>query len=86
MAQAQCTDPDNDGVCSSLDNCPDVFNPSQANSDGDAYGDACDPCIDVDGDGSCKGTDCNDNDPNNYPGNTETCDSQDNNCNNEVDE
>ncbi len=46
----------NDGA---VDNCPGVDNPSQANYDGDAFGDACDPCppiandapIDTDGDG-----------------------------------
>ena len=33
-----------------------------------------------------KLTDCNDNDPNTFPGQTEACDSKDNNCNNQVDE
>ena len=43
--------------------------------------------FDMDNDGftSCGG-DCDDNDPNNYPGNIEICDGQDNNCNNMVDE
>jgi hypothetical protein len=31
-------------VCDALDNCPTVPNPDQANADGDALGDACDPC------------------------------------------
>jgi hypothetical protein len=37
--------------------------------------------FDMDGDGVtiCAG-DCDDNDPNNFPGNTEICDGQDNNC------
>ncbi len=42
--------------------------------------------VDNDGDGSPEGQDCDDNDPNNFPGNTEICDGQDNNCNNEIDE
>ena len=45
------------------------------------------PTLDADGDGIsiCDG-DCNDNDPNNFPGNTEVCDGQDNNCNGQTDE
>lgn len=37
-----CSDGDGDGVCNSADNCPSVPNPTQANCDGDSYGDACD--------------------------------------------
>ncbi|KAA3640250.1 MAG: HYR domain-containing protein, partial [Bacteroidetes bacterium] len=40
-------------------------------SDGDGFADACEDCP---------------NDPNNYPGNTEVCDGQDNDCDGEVDE
>ncbi len=43
------TDPDCDGVLLPADNCPDVANPDQANLDGDALGDACDPDDDNDG-------------------------------------
>ncbi|MCK5605943.1 putative metal-binding motif-containing protein, partial [Candidatus Pacearchaeota archaeon] len=32
------------------------------------------------------GDDCDDNDPNNYPGNSELCDNADNNCNTQIDE
>ncbi|MEO6027465.1 MAG: thrombospondin type 3 repeat-containing protein, partial [Candidatus Binatia bacterium] len=42
--------PDGDGVAG-CDNCPGVFNPGQEDSDGDAVGDACDPCTDTDVDG-----------------------------------
>ncbi len=41
-----CSDhPDDDGdfITNSMDNCPNVYNPSQQDSDGDGMGDACDP-------------------------------------------
>ena len=50
-------DRDHDGILDSVDNCPDVANPMQADEDGDRLGDACDPCppfldnSDSDGDG-----------------------------------
>ncbi|MDX1408474.1 MAG: MopE-related protein, partial [Saprospiraceae bacterium] len=47
-------------------------------------------CQDSDGDGfddiACGGMDCDDADANNYPGNTEVCDGQDNNCDGVIDE
>ncbi len=44
--EPDCEDPDMDGVyvCAGGDNCPDRFNPDQANFEGDALGDACDAC------------------------------------------
>ena len=35
-------DNDGDGICNNTDNCPDSFNPDQADSDGDGEGDVCD--------------------------------------------
>ncbi len=43
-------DPDTDGVCSATDNCPDVTNTNQIDTDGDGSGDDCDACTDTDGD------------------------------------
>ena len=40
---AAVADPDGDGIFSNADNCPGVANPDQKDSDGDGYGDACDP-------------------------------------------
>jgi hypothetical protein len=52
-------DGDNDGVTDEDDNCPDVSNPGQEDSDGDGSGDACDdtPTGDDDGDGVDNGED-----------------------------
>jgi hypothetical protein len=36
-------DPDKDGLVTNRDNCPGVTNADQVDSDGDGYGDACDP-------------------------------------------
>jgi hypothetical protein len=56
------SDDDGDGVPNDQDNCPDVFNPGQADSDTDDIGDACDVCPldadnDADGDGVCGDVD-----------------------------
>ena len=37
-------DIDDDGVLNADDNCIDIFNPEQEDSDGDLIGDVCDPC------------------------------------------
>ncbi|MDD5427306.1 MAG: SBBP repeat-containing protein, partial [candidate division Zixibacteria bacterium] len=46
-----CIDDDQDDICESEDNCPEVYNPGQTDTDGDLVGDACDTCTDTDGDG-----------------------------------
>lgn len=48
--RAFCIDSDDDGVNDDLDNCPESYNPSQADSDLDGSGNVCDPnCPNLDG-------------------------------------
>jgi len=44
-------DSDGDGYIDDVDNCPQVYNPDQADADSDGIGDVCDDCTDTDGDG-----------------------------------
>ena len=48
-------DTDSDGVLNEPDNCVEISNPDQLDSDADGLGDACDP--DIDGDGVLNNTD-----------------------------
>lgn len=43
-----CQDSDSDGVCDTADNCTQVSNPSQRDTDSDNYGNICDPDFDND--------------------------------------
>jgi len=83
-------DDDDDGLCSTEDNCPSVPNPDQADRDNDGVGDACDNCIDTpnrdqlddDGDGigdACDNIVCA---PDGLP---DLCDGRDNDCDGQVD-
>jgi hypothetical protein len=46
-ADANPDDLDGDGVANEKDNCPNVYNPDQADEDGDKIGDVCDDCPEV---------------------------------------
>jgi hypothetical protein len=77
-------DSDKDGILDYVDNCPTVANVDQKDLDGDGDGDACD--LDMDGDFVQDGLDCVPDNPKVFPGNIETCDGIDNNCDENVDE
>jgi len=46
-ACAPGTDPDGDGVCDPLDNCPSIANADQSDLDSDGVGDVCDNCVEM---------------------------------------
>jgi hypothetical protein len=51
-----CDDADRDTICDQVDNCPDLANADQADTDGDGRGDAC-PKLEVNCDGETVQTD-----------------------------
>ncbi len=91
-----CHDDDDDDFASTIDNCPDTFNPDQTDTNGDGIGDVCEICEDQDGDGFgappstlCAGgllLDCEDTRAEDYPGAREFCDGRDNDCDGLTDE
>lgn len=82
-------DTDADGFADGCDVCPALYDPLQEDDDADAIGDACDPCPasspDADGDGFCAAQECDDTNPNVYPGAYELCDGLDNDCSGTID-
>ncbi len=77
-------DDDADGIPEDCDVCPGVADAGQEDDDADGIGDACDACpldaTDADSDGWCEAEDCDDADPNAFPGAPELCDGIDNAC------
>jgi hypothetical protein len=53
----QGSDSDADGIADAFDNCPEISNAGQQDTDGDGKGDACDQGEDEDGDGVPDGVD-----------------------------
>jgi hypothetical protein len=84
--QADCVDGDDDqdGIIDGLDNCPLTANTDQKNTDSDLLGDACD--VDDDNDGDPDLTDCRPLDLKIHHGQVETCNGQDDDCDEAVDE
>jgi len=83
---ADCVDEDDDGdgIPDSVDNCPLLPTPDTGDNDQDGHGDKCDN--DDDNDASLDGADCMPFNPQVYPGNVETCNGQDDDCDLEIDE
>jgi N-acetylneuraminic acid mutarotase len=88
--QFPAADDDSDGLCDYDDNCPDLANADQTDTDGDLQGDVCDPCPvdatnDEDSDSVCFGADNCPFDPNPDQGNADS-DSVGNVCDNCIDD
>jgi uncharacterized protein (TIGR03382 family) len=85
-----------DGQDNDCDNLVDDADPQNTGSatwyldtDGDTFGDTNQPtvaCNQPSANHVLDDTDCDDNDSNNYPGNTEVCDGQDNDCDTFIDD
>ncbi len=65
---------------------PTTLTPSNIQNTWSTRVESCATCADYDNDGVTAATDCDDEDALNYPGNTEVCDLQDNDCDGTVDE
>lgn len=87
--------PGSQEVCDGIDNNCDgnidegVTTSYYIDNDGDGYGNpniSIQACSTIPSGYVIDNTDCNDNNPNIYPSNTELCDDIDNNCNNIIDE
>ncbi len=73
--------PGADEVCNGTDDdCDGVADENDVCEDGE------EPAIDFDGDGYNEDVDCDDYDPNSYPGASEVCDDADNDCDGSTDE